>query len=111
GLLETPLESWLALDEAEFRRRFEGTAILRARRGGFLRNVAVALGNLGRPSSAPALAHALADADPLVRRHAAWALGRIATAAARGHLEAAHAREPDPEVRGEIQAALADAAR
>ena len=102
GLLETPLEEWLELDAEAFARRFEGMAILRAGRGGFLRNVCVALGNRARPESVPALARALADADPLVRGAAAWALLRIDDPAARTALAARRAVETDPEVVGEL---------
>ena len=100
----------LGLDEAAFRARFQGTALLRARRSGFARNVAVALGNLGDPRAVPALVSALAgDPSPLVRSHAAWALGRIGGAGARSALEDAAARESDPGARGEIHRALAGA--
>jgi epoxyqueuosine reductase len=68
----------LTLDEAAFRRRFEGTALLRAGRDRFVRNVAVALGNAGDPSAIPALERAEAeDRDAEVREHAAWALARL----------------------------------
>ena len=64
----------LALDEAEFRKRFQGTALLRAGRNRFVRNVAVALGNAGDLRALPALDQAAAhDPDPDVREHAAWA--------------------------------------
>ena len=48
-----------------------------------MRNVAVALDNWGAPEAVPAHAVALGDEEPLVRGHAAWALGRIGTEAAR----------------------------
>lgn len=72
-----PLPDLLALDEEGFRRRFRGTPILRIGRGRLLRNVAVALGNIGGSQAARALGLALDDPDPLVREHAAWALKRI----------------------------------
>ncbi len=98
----------LALDEQGFQERFQGTALRRARRSGLVRNVAVALGNLGDPRAVPALAAALAgDPSPLVRAHAAWALGRIGGGAARAALKPAAGRERDPGVRGEIEQALA----
>ena len=98
----------LALDEEGFRSRYQGTAILRARRSGFARNVAVALGNLGDPSAVKPLARALAeDPDALVRGHAAWALGRIADDASRATLRAAALRETSEFVLAEIHAALA----
>jgi epoxyqueuosine reductase len=82
GLLATPLADWLALDADAFRARFTGTAVLRAGRDGFLRNVCVALGNRRDAADAPALARARADdPSPLVREHAAWALAQIEGAA------------------------------
>src|ERR671914_1301045 len=77
GLHAPQLIPLLALDEAEFRRRFHGSPILRAKRRGFLRNVAVALGNSKSSEAVPALIGALDDNEPLVRGHAAWALGQI----------------------------------
>jgi epoxyqueuosine reductase len=97
----------LSLDEDAFRARFQGTAILRAKRSGFVRNVAVALGNLGDRRSVGPLAKALeGDADPLVRGHAAWALGRIGGDAPRVALTKAAASESSQDVITEIQAAL-----
>ena len=96
----------LFLDGDAFRARFQGTAILRAKRSGFVRNVAVALGNLGDRRSVEPLSRALAhDPDPLVRGHAAWALGRIGGAQATLH-DAAR-RETSQDVLAEISAALA----
>ncbi|TMB43932.1 MAG: tRNA epoxyqueuosine(34) reductase QueG [Deltaproteobacteria bacterium] len=96
----------LALDAAGFRARFGRTAVARTKRRGLLRNVAVALGNSGNPDAVPPLAAALGDPEALVRGHAAWALGRLGGAAARRALEGARAREPDPAVAAEIEAAL-----
>ena len=106
GLYAPELIPLLSLTEEEFRRRFKGSPLLRAKRRGFLRNVAVALGNLKSAEAVPALGSALADNDPLVRGHAAWALGEIATPAALAELEARLAAENDAEVRGEISRAL-----
>lgn len=100
------LPDLLRLDEEEFRWRFRHTAMARARRPGLARNVAVALGNTHNPAAVPALSAALrSDPTPLVRAHAAWALGQIGDAAARRALDAAHGAEPDAEVRREIAAA------
>jgi epoxyqueuosine reductase len=71
------LERFLELDEPGFARLFATSPIRRAQRGGFLRNVCVALGNRGDPRAVAALTRALADSEPLVRAHAAWALGEI----------------------------------
>ncbi len=96
----------LELDEAAFQSRFAGRAVLRAKRDGLLRNACVVLGNIGGEEAVPALTRALADAAPLVRGHAAWALGRIGGRRARHALVAAHRRETDPWVREELAAAL-----
>jgi epoxyqueuosine reductase len=101
------LLSLLNLDEAAFQARFAGTSILRTKRRGLLRNVAVALGNSGDPAAVPALIQALADPEPLVREHVAWALGQLNMPAAREALAVALAKEPEPQVVEEIQAALA----
>jgi epoxyqueuosine reductase len=84
---------------------------LRAKRRGFLRNVAVALGNIGNADAVSALSAALEDDEPLVRGHAAWALGRIGTAEARAALRKRFSREPNGEVKSEIEAALGELER
>jgi epoxyqueuosine reductase len=68
----------LVLGEAGFKRRFAGRPILRAKWRGLLRNVCVALGNVGDASVLPALERAAADADPLVAEHARWAMDQMA---------------------------------
>jgi epoxyqueuosine reductase len=76
--LDSPaLLELLALDEAAFRTRFANTPILRAKRRGFLRNVCVALGNVGNDQALPALVRAAADPEPLIAEHAAWATDQI----------------------------------
>ncbi|HEX8273808.1 MAG TPA: tRNA epoxyqueuosine(34) reductase QueG [Longimicrobiaceae bacterium] len=96
----------IGLSQEEFSRRFKGSAVKRTKRRGLLRNVAVALGNWGSPEAVPALAAALADEEPLVRGHAAWALGRIGTAEARQALWGREEVEEDTWVREEIAAVL-----
>lgn len=97
----------LSLDEPAFRARYQGTAILRSRRSGFVRNVAVALGNLADPRAVEPLRRTLAgDPDPLVRGHAAWALGKIGGPEAMAALREAGGREREHDVLSEIQAAL-----
>ena len=101
-----PLLELLALDEAAFRARFRGTAILRTKRRGLVRNACVAAGNWGDEAAVPALIGLLTDPEPLVRGHAAWALGRIGGGDARQALAARVAVEDDAWVRAEIAAAL-----
>lgn len=67
----------LGLSEDEFRERFRGTALLRPRRAGLLRNAAIVLGNRGDPAALPALERALRDGDPLIQEAARWAIERI----------------------------------
>ncbi|HET9251269.1 MAG TPA: tRNA epoxyqueuosine(34) reductase QueG [Candidatus Eisenbacteria bacterium] len=101
---QTPeLISLLRLDEETFRRRYAGTALRRAGRNRFVRNVAVALGNARDARAVPALEAALhGDPDRQVRGHAAWALGRIGGVTAAAALERAADRESDPDVIEEI---------
>ena len=108
GLHAPELLPLLQLTEAEFTARFRGSPILRTKRRGFLRNVCVALGNLARAEAVPALAEVLSrDPEPLVRAHAAWALGRIGGPEAAATLEEALRREGHPEALEEVRLALA----
>jgi epoxyqueuosine reductase len=67
----------LALTPQAFNQRFKRSPVKRARRAGYLRNVAVALGNTGTMHELPVLQKALSDAEPLVREHAGWAIEQI----------------------------------
>jgi epoxyqueuosine reductase len=67
----------LSLDDAGFKRAFAGTPVLRAKRRGLLRNVCVALGNVGDESALPALQKAALDQAPLIAEHARWAIDEI----------------------------------
>jgi epoxyqueuosine reductase len=96
----------LSLTEEQFRERFRRSPIRRTKRRGLLRNVCVALGNSGDPQAIPALIGALHDIEPLVRGHAAWALGRIGGLEAQKALEQALSEEEDEEVQQEIRYAL-----
>jgi epoxyqueuosine reductase len=71
------LRDYLALDEAKFRDLFRGSPIKRIKRRGFLRNVCVALGNVGTHADLPALERAAADVEPLIAEHATWAIAQI----------------------------------
>jgi epoxyqueuosine reductase len=71
------LRELLTLDDAGFKQRFAGTPMLRTKRRGLLRNVCVALGNVGDASALPALETAAQDHEPLIREHAAWAIEEI----------------------------------
>ena len=71
------LRQYLDLTDAEFRTLFKKSPIKRIKRHGFLRNVCVALGNVGDASDLPALERAAADPEPLIAEHAAWAIQQI----------------------------------
>jgi epoxyqueuosine reductase len=109
GLYAPALIPLLALNEDEFRRRFHGSPILRAKRKGLLRNVAVALGNSKSFEALPALIRALDDEEALVRGHVAWALGRIGLQNGISALEKRLRVEKDPTVRTEIEDAIKEA--
>jgi epoxyqueuosine reductase len=76
--LTTPdLIELLQLDNASFKAKFAGTPMLRTKRRGILRNVCVALGNVGDKNALPALQKASEDSEPLIAEHARWAVERI----------------------------------
>ena len=99
----------LELDDDAFRERFRNSPVKRAKRIGLQRNVCVALGNIGDRSAVPSLVRSLTRAEPLVRSHAAWALGRIGGPSAITALEDALGSEVEAEVGEEIESALAEA--
>jgi epoxyqueuosine reductase len=93
----------MGMTQEEFSRRFKDSPVKRAKRRGLLRNVAIALGNWGAAEAVPALVRALEDEEPLVRGHAAWALGRIGGAEAEEALRRRERVEEDGWVREEIR--------
>lgn len=98
----------LRLRSGEFKRRYRRTAM--GWRGGAIlrRNAAVVLGNALDRAAASALEAALeTDPHPLVRGHAAWALGRIGSPQTLAALRRRLDREKEPSVREEVAAALA----
>lgn len=106
GNLAPELLSLVGMTQQEFSQRFKGSPIKRAKRRGFLRNVLVAIGNWGARRAVPALEGALADHEPLVRGHAAWALGKIGGKTAKRVLQTRLTVETDQDVITEIQDAL-----
>jgi epoxyqueuosine reductase len=72
-----PFERMAELSEDDFREMFRGTPVTRARYSGFLRNVAIAMGNQRRPEYRPALERLAASADAMVAEHAQWALRQL----------------------------------
>lgn len=99
-----PLRDLLALTPADFEKQFGGSAVERAGRDQMVRNACVAAGNSGRTEFGPALAALLDDPGPIVRGHAAWALGRLGDG--QYALQASLARETDAAARHELLSAL-----
>ncbi len=95
----------LEMSDEDFNRRFRGTAIMRAKRVGLQRNACVALGNLKSVDAVPALSRVLSEGEPLVRGHAAWALGKIGGPQAQRALDTAMAQETDQWVLQEVAGA------
>ena len=106
NLAAVDLVGLLQMSEQEFRENFQGTPIMRAKRVGMQRNACVALGNRKDAGAVPALTASLVEGEPLVRSHAAWALGQIGGQQASAALRKAATRETEPQVLEEIHAAL-----
>ncbi|HAV78201.1 MAG TPA: tRNA epoxyqueuosine(34) reductase QueG [Anaerolineae bacterium] len=67
----------LSLTPQAFNQRFKSSPVKRAKRRGYLRNVAVALGNSSDTHHLPVLKNALKDDEPMIREHAQWAIDKI----------------------------------
>ena len=65
------------LTDEEFRVLFRNSPIKRLKRVRFVRNVCVALGNVGTPEDLAALQQLAHDSAPLIAEHAAWAVEQI----------------------------------
>ncbi|HEX3160550.1 MAG TPA: tRNA epoxyqueuosine(34) reductase QueG [Gemmatimonadaceae bacterium] len=96
----------LAMSQEEFSAAFRGSPMKRAKLRGLKRNAAVVLGNVGTNDDVDVLTRALDDPEPLVRSHAAWALGRLGSPAAAAALHDHVNTEPGVAVREESAAAL-----
>jgi epoxyqueuosine reductase len=106
-VLRAPALADLArLDDGQFRALFAKTSIKRSGRDRFVRNVLIAIGNSGDAKHAREAERLLADASPLVRGAAVWALGRLVPQEEFAAL-AANQSERDASVKEEWIAALA----
>ena len=103
-----PLSELLALDDAAFRQLFAKTPVKRTGRERFVRNCLIAAGNSGDPALLPHVEALIADAAPLVRGAAVWALSRLAPERLRLRYNDC-GTEQDAGVRKEWQYALAAA--
>lgn len=96
----------LALDEAGFRQRFAHSPIKRIKRRRLLRNACIAAGNWGSEQAIPSLTNLLTDPEPLIRGHAAWALGQLGSREGLVTIASNLEREDNDEVRTEMTSAL-----
>lgn len=101
------LVSQLGMSVLEFKKKFHDSPVLRAKRRGWLRNICVALGNMADIQAVEPLLRVLRDEpEALIRLHAAWALGKIATPDALLGLMNAYESDMDDLVKEECFLAL-----
>jgi epoxyqueuosine reductase len=106
--LESPrLADLVRLDDASFRAFFSASPVKRIGRDRFIRNVLIAIGNSGDPALAPEAERLLADAAPLVRGAAAWALTMLAPSRAAQLRDRHLAVETDDNARREWEPEVA----
>ena len=99
----------LEMDQETFSKKYRNSPIKRAKLSGLQRNACIALGNNGDPRAIQALTNVLLGSEPLVRSHAAWALGQIGGSEAVAALQMALNSETESHVTQEIEDALYDA--
>lgn len=102
----TSLDGWLRIDRPTYTEALRGSPLKRTKLGGLKRNASLAAGQAGHDDLAPGLISALSEDDPMVREHAAWALGRIHGASAQAGLRARLRVETDPTVLSALHEAL-----
>jgi epoxyqueuosine reductase len=78
-ILGATLKDYLAMTPEQFRKRFEGTNVLRAKYRGFIRNCLVAAGNSQHADLIESVNHHAHSDDEMIREHAQWALERLIT--------------------------------
>ena len=101
------LQNLVSMSSLELKQHFSGTPLMRAKRTGLFRNACVVLGNIGSDDVLPLLYRLLKEEpEPLIRGHAAWAMGRVSSSRARDALCSASLSESDPDVLFEIKMAL-----
>jgi len=105
-LRSPPLSGFLAMDDAEFRSFFSGSPVKRVGRDRFSRNVLIAAGNSEDPGLVPACEALLADASPLVRGAAIWALSQLTASDHMRQLAAEAGEDPEAMVQEEWHLAL-----
>jgi epoxyqueuosine reductase len=100
------LKELLSLDEAAFESTYYKSPVKRIKRRGLVRNACVAAGNWGDQEAVKLLIPLLSDSEPLIRGHAAWALGCIGGGESFSAIELALTNESDLKIREEMAHAL-----
>jgi len=101
------LAKQLNFSKKEFETHYSGTPVLRSGWMGFLRNLIIAAGNLKDMQSLSLLKmHLNGHASPMIRSHAAWAIGKCDVSGSRTALIEALDTERDLSVVAEIRSAL-----
>ncbi len=77
GFFEPDLEMLAGLDQQQFSKMFKHSPVKRSKRRGLIRNVLVAIGNSGDKYFEDQVIKLLTDEEPLIRKHAVWALYKI----------------------------------
>ena len=77
GVANPSLAKELALTPGGFNKKFKDSPVKRAKRRGYLRNVAVAAANSGQKIMLPMLKSIAGDHEPLARDHAEWAVKQL----------------------------------
>jgi epoxyqueuosine reductase len=101
-----PLAEMLLIGDSEFEERFRNNQIGMRERNTLRRNAIVAAGNSRSDIFVDALTGCAEDPDPMVRRHALWAIWRIEGRAATALFDRALRTEPETSIREEIKTLL-----
>ncbi|TCU18267.1 tRNA epoxyqueuosine(34) reductase QueG [Rhizobium sullae] len=104
-LKEPSIAFLLTLDDAAFRTFFSGSPVKRIGRNRFIRNVLIAAGNSGDRGLIGQCRRLAADASPVVRAMAIWALSRLMVPGEFAAFAAQRPDESDADVRAEWQLA------
>jgi epoxyqueuosine reductase len=97
----------LTLTENEFKHIYHDSPVLRARRSGYLRNVALVLGNQGDTRNRSLVLHVIRnEKDAVIRAAAIWAASQMMDEQMRDQLLAIHASESNKSVRDELSRIL-----
>ena len=77
GLVNPALEWLVEIPAEEFREKFRGSPVRRAKRSGLRRNAIIAMGNSRNRNFVPTLERLRKDADPVIAESAAWAITKL----------------------------------